>query len=213
MATPLVIVGAGGFGRHAHAVYTDIDKDSPSAFDFLGFVDDEQPDMALLERLGARWLGPIRSISDAPADTRYVIGIGSAAARRRIDAIIGALGYQPATLVHPQASIGTDVRIGPGAVICAGARLMTNIELGRHVHINMNCTIGHDTDLADYVTLFPLAAVAGTVSVGAGTTIGTTASINQGLRIGADVMVGAGAAVIRDLPDGVTAVGVPASYR
>jgi serine acetyltransferase len=32
----------------------------------------------------------------------------------------------------------------------------------------------------------------------------------QQIRIGADVTVGAGAAVVPDLPDGVTAVGVPA---
>ncbi len=32
----------------------------------------------------------------------------------------------------------------------------------------------------------------------------------QLVRIGSDVIVGAGAAVVRDLPDGVIAVGVPA---
>ena len=32
----------------------------------------------------------------------------------------------------------------------------------------------------------------------------------QQVRIGCDVIVGAGAAVVRDLPDGVTAMGVPA---
>jgi serine acetyltransferase len=36
------------------------------------------------------------------------------------------------------------------------------------------------------------------------------ASVIQQIRISADVTVGAGAAVVRDLPDGVTAVGLPA---
>lgn len=32
----------------------------------------------------------------------------------------------------------------------------------------------------------------------------------QGIKIGADVTVGAGSVVVKDLPDGVTAFGVPA---
>ncbi|WP_304412082.1 acetyltransferase [Synechococcus sp. CB0205] len=43
--------------------------------------------------------------------------------------------------------------------------------------------------------------------------IGIGASVIQQIRIGADVIVGAGAAVVSDLPDGVTAVGVPARVR
>ena len=116
------------------------------------------------------------------------------------------------TLIDPQATIGTDIRLGPGAIVCSGARLETNIETGRHVHVSENCTVGHDTRLSDYVTAFPQAAIAGNVTIGAGTTVGTQAAIIQGLDVGADVMVGAGAVVIRDVPDGVTAVGVPARY-
>ena len=40
--------------------------------------------------------------------------------------------------------------------------------------------------------------------------IGIGACVIQHVCIGSDVTVGAGAAVVRDLPDGVTAVGVPA---
>jgi serine acetyltransferase len=45
--------------------------------------------------------------------------------------------------------------------------------------------------------------------VGERSWIGIGASVIQQIRIGVDVTVGAGAAVVRDLPDGVTAVGVP----
>jgi acetyltransferase-like isoleucine patch superfamily enzyme len=49
--------------------------------------------------------------------------------------------------------------------------------------------------------------------VGDGTWLGIGSSVIQRVRVGADVTVGAGAAVGRDLPDGVTAVGVPARAR
>ncbi len=64
--------------------------------------------------------------------------------------------------------------------------------------------------LADAVHICPGAHLAGEVQVGACSWIGIGASVIQQIRIGADVTVGAVAAVVCDLPDGVTAVGVPA---
>lgn len=217
MTIGVAIIGAGGFGRHVHATLlraiahgTALVGGEPA--EFAGFLDDGTPDAAVLDRLGATHLGPVAALADLPPGTHYLLAIGSGAVRRRIDATLSAAGFAPMTLIDPQATIGTDIRLGPGAIICSGARLETNIETGRHVHISENCTIGHDAVLADYVTAFPQAAIAGNVTIGAGTTIGTQAAIIQGLAVGADVMVGAGAVVIREVPDGVTAVGVPARY-
>jgi acetyltransferase-like isoleucine patch superfamily enzyme len=41
-------------------------------------------------------------------------------------------------------------------------------------------------------------------------TIGTGASVIQGMSVGAGSIVGAGASVVRRIPSGVTAVGIPA---
>lgn len=213
----VVILGAGGFGRHVHAtllraIETETALVDGETTEFLGFLDDGEPDAAILGRLGARHLGPVRSLQNLPPDTRYLLAIGNGAVRRRIDAAVSQWGFEPMTLVDPVATIGTDIRLGPGAIICSGARLETNIDTGRHVHISENCTVGHDASLADYVTVFPQAAIAGNVHIGAGTTVGTQSAIIQGLGVGAEVMIGAGAVVIRDVPDNVTAVGVPARY-
>lgn len=217
MAIGVVILGAGGFGRHVHATLLRAITAGSALIEgetaeFAGFLDDGNPDAAILGRLGAAHRGPVSVIRELPGSTRYLLAIGHSATRRRIDTAVTSWGYAPMTLIDPAATIGTDIRLGPGAIVCSGARLETNIETGRHVHLSENCTVGHDTVLADYVTAFPQAAIAGNVSVGARTTVGTQAAIIQGLTVGSDVMIGAGAVVIRDVPDGVTAVGVPARY-
>jgi UDP-perosamine 4-acetyltransferase len=43
--------------------------------------------------------------------------------------------------------------------------------------------------------------------------LGIGVSVIPGVTIGAGTMVGAGSVVVRDLPDGVTAMGVPARIR
>jgi len=56
--------------------------------------------------------------------------------------------------------------MGEGVVICAGCILTTNIKIGNHVQINLDCTIGHDVIMDDYSTLAPGVHLSGYVSLG-----------------------------------------------
>ena len=62
---------------------------------------------------------------------------------------------------HPQATIGSDCRLGDGTILNAGARATTDITLGRHVQLHANCTVGHDATLDDFVSVYPGATSAG----------------------------------------------------
>lgn len=83
-------------------------------------------------------------------------------------------------------------------------------RLGRHVHVNQNAAVAHDSVLADFVGVNPLAVVSGDCLVETCALIGTTAAVLQGLRVGAGAVVGAGACVVRHVPAGVIVKGVPA---
>ncbi len=63
--------------------------------------------------------------------------------------------------------------MGKGTVICAGCILTTNIKMGNHVQINLDCTIGHDVIMDDYATLAPGVHVSGYVSLGKRVYVGT----------------------------------------
>lgn len=204
---PIVIIGAGGHGREVLDVVEARNLEE-GTWDFVGFIDDGHPDRSLLERRQAAWLGGLDVLSGQHGT--YVIGIGDGRARQRIDAAASSVGLKPATLVHPVASIGADVRLGSGTIVTAGVRVTTNIRTGRHVHLNLNSTITHDCVLEDYVTVNPGANISGNVVLQEGVTIGTGAAVVQGITIGAHANVGAGAVVINDVEPGATVVGVPA---
>lgn len=210
MTTPIVIVGCGGFGREVHDVIEAMNAER-TTYELLGYVDDapSEENLKLVTARGSGLLGDTRWLS-AQSDVSYVIGIGTGSIRRTLDAQMSTAGLEPQTLVHPTASFGHDVQLGAGTIVCAGARLTTHVSLGRHVHINLNSTIGHDCVLDDYVTVNPLAAVSGGVLVGEAAMLGTNSAILQGLAIGAEAIVGGGACVVRDVEGHTTVKGIPA---
>lgn len=216
VSTPIVIIGAGGFGREVLDIIrakNDEVAESHLGWNFLGFIDDGAPNRERLDRVNATHLGGMSSLADLPEGTTYVIGVGTGSVRRELDRQASAAGFEPETLIHPSATIGADVTLGPGTIVCAGVRITTNIRTGRHVHLNINATLGHDSVLNDYVTVNPLAAVSGDVVIGEASTVGTTACINQGVSVGAGSMIASGGAVTTDVPDDVMVAGVPAKVR
>lgn len=206
---PLIIVGAGGFGRETLDVLRASDPNG-STWDFIGFVSDKEPDLTLIERIGAAWLGTIDSYLDSTREIHFVIAVGDPVARELIARKFEQGGFRPVTLIHPRASIGADVQIGEGSIICSNVSITTNVRIGSHVHVNPNSTIGHDVHIADFVSINPLVAISGNVSIETGCQLGTHSAVLQGLRVGAGSFVGAGAVVIKDVGPGKTVVGIPA---
>lgn len=205
----IVIIGAGGHGREFLDVINAVNASAPT-WDFAGFVDDQEPDMDILGRLGARWLGTVDEFVNTPSASHYVIGIAEPVTRRRIADQLDGIGMEPATLIHSSAAIGNDVVLGPGTVVCSHVSITTNIRLGRHVHVNRNSTIGHDCRIGDFVTFNPAAVVSGYVTLDDDVTMGTHSAILQGLRVRRNAYIGAGAVVVRDVEPGTTVVGIPA---
>jgi sugar O-acyltransferase (sialic acid O-acetyltransferase NeuD family) len=146
------------------------------------------------------------------------IAIGDAASRERISETCKAAGLRFQTLIHPGVILSPFVSVGEGSIICEGCVLTTNIEIGRHVYVNIGCTISHDCILDDFATLSPGVHLAGWVSAGRRAFFGTGASAMNGSRsrrlaVGDNAIVGAGACVIDDVAPGETVIGVPARPR
>lgn len=206
--TPLVIIGAGGFGRESHDIVIAMNRQEPQ-WDFLGFIDDQEPPTDLLARRDASWLGPSSRLGEYSA-AAYVVAIADPDFRERLSRRAESAGLAAATLIHPSATFGLDVEVGGGTIVCSHVSITTNVRIGRHVHIDQNVSVGHDATLEDYSRVNPGSAISGAVQVGTRATVGTGAVILQGTTVGESSMVGAGAVVLDDVEAGSTVVGVPA---
>lgn len=148
----------------------------------------------------------------------YVIAVGAGAVRRRIAArYAGRLEFT--NLVHPSATFGHRQRAQvdgrQGVIICAGARLTSDIVVGDFTIFNLNSTVHHGCVIGDFVTVSPQACVLGNVEVRSGAWIGAGAVVNQGTEqarrlIGQDTVIGSGAVVTSDCEADAVYVGVPA---
>lgn len=206
-APPLVIWGASGHAR----VVADMIR-LAGRYNLVGFLDDVHPERQGEEFCGApilggrEQLGPLRE-----RGVRHVIlGFGDCAARLRLAALVSAQGFDLGTAVHPAAVLAADVPVGAGTVIMAGAVVNPGARIGANAIVNTSASVDHDCVVEDGAHLSPGVHLGGQVRVGRGTWLGIGAVVRDHVSIGAGTIVGAGALVLRDVPDGVVAYGVPA---
>jgi UDP-perosamine 4-acetyltransferase len=136
------------------------------------------------------------------------VDIGSR--RRNVYEMLTQLGFEVIGAVHSSAVISKSARLGKGVTVMAAAVINANSQIGNNVIINTAAVIEHDCVVGDHVHIATGACLAGNVNVGTGSHIGAGAVVLQGRTIGENSITGAGAVVVRDVPDDVVVMGVPA---
>lgn len=208
----IAVIGAGGFGREVAWLINCCNKSIPR-YETVCFISEvPHGHKEILNDI------PVLNIDEAYErfpSAKVVRAIGSPVKSERAVREIISKGFQFETIIHPNVEMSEFVRIGEGTVICAGNIITTNITIGEHVQLNLDCTIGHDAILGDFTSLAPGVHISGCVHIGKRVYIGTGAVIINGtadnpLVVNDDVVIGAGACVTKSIEAGRTVVGVPA---
>lgn len=187
------IIGAGGFAREIAAAL--------GLPNIKFFVDDEY----------MRVESGIYGLSQFdPEKYEVVVAVGDP--RARFD-IIQRLPKNTKyfTFIDPTAQIhSSNIEIGEGSIICAGSILTTNIKIGKHAHLNLQTTVGHDTQIGDYFTTAPGVKISGNCNIHDLVYVGTNASIREKITIHSLTTIGLNAGVVKNIEEPGVYVGVPA---
>ena len=189
MSESIVLIGGSG---HARVI---IDCVRASGGEVFGILDDGLA--AGTEVLGVRVLGKTADFEQY-IDHPFLIAIGNNAIRKRI---AEKLSVRWASVVHPTSVVSPHAVIGEGTVLMPRAVVNAGATVGCPCIINTGAIVEHSS---------PNAALGGTVSVGAGTHIGIGACVRNNISICGSCTVGAGAAVVKNITEPGTYVGVPA---
>jgi sugar O-acyltransferase (sialic acid O-acetyltransferase NeuD family) len=202
---PIAVFGAGGLGREVMALLKTLPE-----WKAIGYFDDG---IEKGTRIGSHEvLGSKEELLRWSDKIGVVLAIGDPLVKKQLSEYLKpAHQLSFPALIHPQALImDTSCVIGDGSILTAGCILTTQIQIGEHVLINLNATIGHDSVIGNFSSIMPGANVAGAVEIGEAVLIGSGANVLSEVKIGNGSVIGAGAVVNHSVGDHVTAVGIPA---
>jgi sugar O-acyltransferase (sialic acid O-acetyltransferase NeuD family) len=191
------IIGAGGFGREVYGSLSLTEQ-----LNTVFFVDDKYYDKSNSLIL------PISRFN--PEEYEVIVAIADSKDRYNVIQMLPK-ETKYFTYIHPSVQIhGNDVEIGEGSIICAGTIITTNVKIGKHAHLNLITTIGHDCVIGDYFTTAPGVQISGNEIIGNRVYFGTRSCIKQKLTICDDVTIGMNAGVTKSINQPGTYIGTPA---
>jgi len=113
------------------------------------------------------------------------------------------------TLIHPQATVSKNAKIGCGTFVGPHVTIMPNATIGNHCSLRASASIGHDCSMGNYCYMGPNSTLSGRVTIEEGVHIGPNACVQDQVTIGSFSVVGIGSTVLKDLPGFVVAFGSP----
>ena len=193
----IIIIGAGGHGK----VVADIA--SKNEYDEILFLDDSHTENELV-------IDRVSNFEKYIDSADIFVAIGNSILREKIICDLIKHNAIIPSLIHPDAIISDDVKIGYGTVIMAGVVINANASIGNGVIVNTCSSVDHDCLVNDYCHISVGAHLCGTVKVGKHTWIGAGATVSNNIDICSNCMIGAGAVVVKDIKEAGTYIGVPA---
>lgn len=180
-----------GFGGHAREVMAQMGEE------LTCFVEDD---------FLVNGTSPISEFD--PSEYEVMISIADPKVRRKI------LSKLPQNTkffswIHPTSLILNNVTLGVGSFVGAFSIITTNVKIGNHCILNRHNQVGHDCIIGDFFSAMPGSIVSGNVIIGNSVYLGNNCSIKQNISITSEVTIGMNSAVVKNISESGTYVGVP----
>jgi sugar O-acyltransferase (sialic acid O-acetyltransferase NeuD family) len=188
------LIGAGGFATEVKSQMGDINM--------LSFIDDQY-------YIGEKNTLPLSQFNSN--EYKVIIAIGDPQVRKKIvDKLPKETKYF--TFIHSSVMVFDNVEIGEGSIICPSVIITTNCKIGKHSHLNINTTIGHDNILGDYFTTSPGVNISGNNKIGECVYFGTNSCTKQKIDICDNTIIGLNSGVTKNIHKPGVYIGTPSRW-
>ena len=206
---PIIIYGAGGFGKEIACLINEINEIEPK-WNLLGFIDDGL-EVGTEIKYG-RVLGGIDFLNQYETEIAVVFSIANAPILEKVVSKITNSNIYFPNIISPGVKFydSPSFEIGKGNVISNGCRFSCDVKIGDFNLFNGFVAFGHDVRIGDFNILSPSARLSGSVSVGNMNFFGVNSIVLQGIKIGNNTKVGVMSVLMKDTKDGFLYFGNPA---
>ncbi len=213
MKKKLVIFGS---GNHAKVIFSEIIKQN--RYNFLGFIDDKKKENIPIIKVGKKTyynLGNIKKIINSKNDFSGIIGIGLNSIRKKVYQEITKINknFDFETIFSDSCNVNSLIFTGKGTLIMSGSVVNAFTKIGNHCIINTSCSLDHNNEIADFVSLGPGVITGGNVTIDENTHIGIGAKISNNIKIGSNVVVGANSFINKKCIDNYLYLGTPGKKK
>ena len=115
-----------------------------------------------------------------------------------------------APLITKKTTVARSALLRDNTIVAPNATITSRVSIAHSATIHYGCTIGHDCNINEFFTALPGCNISGNVQIGKYVTVGANACIREKISICDNVFIGMGAAVVKDIKEAGTYVGVPA---
>ena len=202
------IVGAGG-----HSIAALDAANEMGQYEFVGWIDSFKPKNDVVS--GFKVLGhpdQIKEISTQNNFNKIFLGISNNYIRKEVWNALKTQypNLELISIIHPKSFISSTSKVGPGALVMAGAIINAGCHIGQGAIINTKTSLDHDSVVGDFSSLLPGVTTGGNVEIGLCTCVCIGSVISHGITIGKHSILGASSLVLNNIPDYVLAFGAPA---
>jgi sugar O-acyltransferase (sialic acid O-acetyltransferase NeuD family) len=205
--TQLGIIGSGGFAREVLQLSKDIKNKKNIWYDEIFFVElDDFYTKAVVDETR------VLKFSECDLNKmKFIIAIGDPVLKKKVhNELPNNIHYT--SLISQLSFIAGDVKYSQGLIVMPFSYVSCNVKIGKHVHINSHCTIGHDTKIGNYSTTACSVMIAGENNISDLCYFGMNSSTRQGISICEKVTIGLNAGVVKSIIKSGVYIGTPSKF-
>jgi len=205
----LIIIGIGGFAREVYW-HAQGSIGYGEDWDIKGFLDgDVKLAPEEYEKLDRPVLGDVFSY-DIQEDDVFICAVGDGGLRKRLTEPIRTRGGTFINLIHKTAIIQGHVKMGVGNIFCPRTEANDHAEIGDFAIFNIGASIGHDTQVGDYVSFMGVCGLCGYARADDFSYFSTGACCLPHAVVEHHAVLGVGAVVFKRVKAGKKVFGNPA---
>jgi sugar O-acyltransferase (sialic acid O-acetyltransferase NeuD family) len=118
-----------------------------------------------------------------------------------------------ATFIHSSCEVSPFAKIGKGCILTPQSIVVADAILGDFVFLNTNATVGHDSIVGNYTTLFPNTEICGNCNIGQNCIFGIGAYAVPNVNLVDNTKVSAGSIVWNSYDEPCLLIGNPAKPK